>query len=66
VGIDESAFSAMKPISSYFTRPWETLDYIHLNPVRAGLVRMKQGQSVRDYLWSSVAKKNVAVGRKRD
>ena len=23
MGIDESAFSAMKPIGSYFTRPWE-------------------------------------------
>ena len=32
------------------------MDYIHLNPVRAGLVRMKRGESVRDYLWSSVAK----------
>ena len=32
------------------------MDYIHLNPVRAGLVRMKRGESVRDYLRSSVAK----------
>lgn len=31
------------------------MDYIHLNPVRVGLVRMAQGQSVRDYAWSSVA-----------
>jgi REP element-mobilizing transposase RayT len=35
---------------------YETLlDYIHLNPVRAGLVRPKRGQSVLDYKWSSVA-----------
>jgi hypothetical protein len=32
------------------------MDYIHLNPVRAGLVRVKRGESVRDYVWSSVAK----------
>jgi putative transposase len=31
------------------------MDYIHLNPVRVGLVRMGEGQSVRDYPWSSVA-----------
>jgi len=31
------------------------MDYIHLNPVRVGLVRIAQGQSVRDYPWSSVA-----------
>ena len=31
------------------------MDYIHLNPVRVGLVRMAAGQSVRDYPWSSVA-----------
>lgn len=31
------------------------MDYIHLNPVRLGLVRMAQGTSVRDYAWSSVA-----------
>src|SRR5438552_8907586 len=31
------------------------MDYIHLNPVRVGLVRMVQGDSVRDYPWSSVA-----------
>jgi len=32
------------------------LDYVHLNPVRAGLVRAVEGQSVMDYSWSSVAK----------
>ena len=36
-------------------RYYETLlDYIHLNPVRAGLVRPKS-KSVLDYAWSSVA-----------
>ncbi|MEP4077369.1 transposase [Haloferula sp.] len=30
-------------------------DYIHLNPVRARLVKPKKGQSVMDYAWSSVA-----------
>jgi hypothetical protein len=32
------------------------MDYIHLNPVRAGLVGVERGESVRDYVWSSVAK----------
>jgi REP element-mobilizing transposase RayT len=31
------------------------MDYIHLNPVRAGLIRPADGQSVLDYPWSSVA-----------
>ncbi|MDZ4288072.1 MAG: transposase [Prosthecobacter sp.] len=31
------------------------MDYIHLNPVRARLVRPKAGQSVLDYPWSSLA-----------
>jgi len=35
---------------------YETLlDYIHLNPVRARLIRPREGQSVLDYPWSSVA-----------
>jgi len=35
---------------------YETLlDYIHLNPVRAGLVKARAGQGVLDYEWSSVA-----------
>jgi|GEM_PF-62435 len=39
--------------SAYY---YETLwDYIHLNPCRAGLVDVKQGQSVLDYPWSSLA-----------
>ncbi len=31
------------------------MDYIHLNPVRARLVRPDRGQSVLDYPWSSLA-----------
>jgi putative transposase len=31
------------------------MDYIHLNPVRVGLVRRAKCESVRDYPWSSVA-----------
>jgi putative transposase len=39
-----------------FTKPEKTLwDYIHLNPCRAGLVDVIQGQSVLDYPWSSLA-----------
>ena len=35
---------------------YQTLvDYIHLNPVRAGKVRPFAGQSILDYPWSSVA-----------
>ena len=34
---------------------YETLvDYIHLNPVRAGMVRSRAGNSVLDYPWCSV------------
>jgi hypothetical protein len=34
---------------------YETLlDYIHLNPVRAGLIKPRKKQSVLDYPWSSV------------
>ncbi len=35
---------------------FETLmNYIHLNPVRAGLIDVRGGQSLRQYRWSSVA-----------
>jgi putative transposase len=35
---------------------YQTLvDYIHLNPVRAGLVKPSKGESVIEYPWSSVA-----------
>ncbi len=36
----------------YFETLW---DYIHLNPVRAGIIRPGHGQSVLDYRWSSVS-----------
>jgi putative transposase len=39
--------------SDYYYR--SLMDYIHLNPVRVGLVRIAEGQSVRDYPCSSVA-----------
>jgi len=45
---------------------YETLlDYIHLNPVRAKLVRPRQRQSVLDYKWSSVAEGHALPARKR-
>jgi putative transposase len=31
------------------------VDYIHLNPVRAGIIKPGEGQSVLDFPWSSVA-----------
>ena len=37
--------------AEYFTT---LLDYIHLNPARAGEVKVAEGGSVRDYPWSSV------------
>ena len=40
--------------NSYY---YETLlDYIHLNPVRAGFMKSECGVSVLDYPWSSIAK----------
>lgn len=41
------------------------MDYIHLNPVRAGLVRVAEGASVRDYRWSSVAAGYAVPASKR-
>ncbi len=41
------------------------LDYIHLNPVRAKLVRPGRGQSVLDYKWSSMGGGHALVARKR-
>jgi REP element-mobilizing transposase RayT len=41
------------------------MDYIHLNPVRVGLVRIGEGQSVRDYPWSSVAAGYAVPARQR-
>ena len=45
---------------------YETLlDYIHLNPVRAGLVRVNKGQSVLDYPWSSLSTGYAVPARQR-
>ena len=41
------------------------LDYIHLNPVRAGLVQPHLDQSVLDYPWSSVACGYALPARRR-
>jgi putative transposase len=41
------------------------LDYIHLNPVRAGLVRPERQQSVLDFAWSSVASGYALPARSR-
>lgn len=41
------------------------MDYIHLNPVRVGLVRRAEGRSVRDYPWSSVAAGYALPARQR-
>jgi hypothetical protein len=45
---------------------YETLlDYIHLNPVRAGLVRVRKKESVLDYKWSSLSSGYALSRRKR-
>ena len=41
------------------------MDYIHLNPVRVGLVRIDRSQSVRDYPWSSIAQGYAVPAKKR-
>lgn len=41
------------------------LDYIHLNPVRAGLISPGRGQSVGAYAWSSVASGYALPARHR-
>jgi len=41
------------------------LDYIHLNPVRAGLVKQSAGEALTDYPWSSVAGGYLMPQRKR-
>jgi len=41
------------------------MDYIHLNPVRARIIRPKAGQSVLDYPWSSVAGGHALPPKKR-
>lgn len=45
---------------------YETLfSYIHLNPVRAGLINPDRGESVADYPWSSVARGYAVAPRQR-
>ncbi len=41
------------------------LDYIHLNPVRVGLIDPGRGESVQDYPWSSVADGYAVAPRQR-
>ena len=41
------------------------MDYIHLNPVRVGLVRIDKDESVRDYLWSSIAQGYAVPAKQR-
>ena len=41
------------------------LDYVHLNPVRAKLITVGKGASVRDYPWSSVARGYALLPGKR-
>ena len=43
----------------------DLLDYLHLNPVRAGLIAPARGESVRDYPWSSVASGYALPARRR-
>jgi putative transposase len=45
---------------------YETLlDYVHLNPVRAGLADRRNGQSVLDYAWSRVSGGHALAPRRR-
>ena len=39
------------------------LDYLHLNPVRAGLIRWRRGDNLQDYRWSSLPAYLKAVKR---
>ena len=45
---------------------YETLmDYIHLNPVRAKLVRVTDGKGILEYQWSSLARGYAVPARRR-
>lgn len=45
---------------------YETLlDYVHLNPVRAGIIKPRMKQSILDYPWSSLAKGYAVPPRSR-
>jgi putative transposase len=41
------------------------MDYVHLNPVRAGLVTVKSRRGLLDYEWSSLKKAYTVEARKR-
>jgi len=41
------------------------MDYIHLNPVRVGLVRIDRHESAQDYHWSSVAQGYAVPAKQR-
>ena len=41
------------------------MDYIHLNPVRAGIIQPRNGQSVMDYAWSSLAGAYAVAPKRR-
>ncbi|MEM1159274.1 MAG: transposase, partial [Verrucomicrobiota bacterium] len=41
------------------------VDYVHLNPVRAGLVQMSQGKGLLDYRWSSLRQSYSVPANKR-
>lgn len=41
------------------------IDYVHLNPVRAGLLSISQGQGMIDYPWSSLSKGYAVSPSKR-
>jgi putative transposase len=41
------------------------MDYIHLNPVRAGIIQPRNRQSVLDYEWSSLASAYAVVPKRR-
>lgn len=41
------------------------LDYVHLNPVRARLVKVGEGGSIMDYPWSSVARGYALLPKQR-
>jgi putative transposase len=42
------------------------IDYVHLNPVRAGLVRLEEGMGLLDYPWSSLTRGYAVVPGQRE
>jgi putative transposase len=43
----------------------EVIDYIHLNPLRAGMVSLGEGKGLMDYSWSSLAQGYAVSQEKR-